>query len=83
MDGIQQEVATLLKEAGAGSEDAVRLELTGAVNLGRIRLDTDALATFLEEKLPVKAVEINSGGLQLATGDIVGADTAETSPSRE
>ncbi|MEG6523162.1 metallophosphoesterase family protein [Desulfotomaculum sp. 1211_IL3151] len=83
MDGIQRDLSSLLKEAGAGPEDAVRLELTGAVNLGRIRLDTDALASYLEEDLPVLAVEINSGALQLANSEGLEAQGAAAVPTRE
>lgn len=83
MDGIQRDLSNLLKETGAGPEDAVRLELTGAVNLGRIRLDTDALASFLEESLPVLAVEINSGALQLTNGEDIAAQGAAAVASRE
>ncbi|GAB6179963.1 DNA repair exonuclease [Desulfotomaculum defluvii] len=83
MDGIQRDIANLLQEVAAGPADAVRLELIGSVNLGRIRLDTDALAAYLEENLPVLAVEINSGGLHLASGESMMAQAADTMPTRE
>ncbi len=83
MDAIQANITEKLRVLGASPEDAVRLELTGTVNLGRIRLDTEALALYLEENLPVKAVEVNSGGLQLAVGENSPEGTPQEIPSRE
>ncbi|SHE51935.1 DNA repair exonuclease SbcCD nuclease subunit [Desulforamulus putei DSM 12395] len=83
MDAIQTDIERTLRTLGAAPEDAVRLELTGAVNLGRIRLDTEALAVYLQESLPVKAVEVISGGLQLAAGEGSPAGTVHAAPSRE
>lgn len=83
MDGIQKDVSEQLREIGAGPEDAVRLELIGAVNLARIRLDTDVLASFLEENLPVLAVEINSGALQLANSEGLANQETAVLASRE
>ncbi len=67
MELISEEITGTLKELGAGPETAIRLELTGSVNLGRIRLDTAALAECLVQQVPVKAVEVNSAGLKVAT----------------
>ncbi|SHK61570.1 metallophosphoesterase family protein [Desulforamulus aeronauticus] len=67
MELISEEITVKLKELGVGPEAAIRLELTGSVNLGRIRLDTAALAECLVQQVPVKAVEVNSAGLKLAT----------------
>lgn len=81
MDAIQSDIMARLREMGVEPEAAVRLELTGAVNLGRIKLDTEALAAYLEASLPVQAVEVNSGGLQLsldnrATGELAGKEAS-------
>ncbi|MEW6697980.1 MAG: metallophosphoesterase family protein [Bacillota bacterium] len=83
MDAIQTDIAENLRALGAAPEDAVRLELTGTVNLGRIRLDTEALACYLEENLPVKVVEINSGNLLLAAGENAQRANQSEIPSRE
>lgn len=82
-DAIQTDIEVKLKELGVDQESAVRLELTGAVNLGRIKLDTEALALYLEENLPAKAVEVNSGGLLLATGENTLAGNENQTASRE
>ncbi|CCO07656.1 metallophosphoesterase family protein [Desulforamulus hydrothermalis] len=73
MEAIQSDIINNLRSLGALPEDAVRLELTGSVNLGRIRLDTEALAAYLQESLPVMAVEVISGGLQPALGEAAAA----------
>ena len=78
MDAIQKDIVEKLRELGTTPEHAIRLELTGAVNLGRIRLDTEALALYLEESLPVQAVEVNSSGLQLA-----GTESSEGASAQE
>ena len=64
-------------------EAALRLELTGAVNLGRIRLDTEALAQYLEEKIPLQAVEVHSGALQPTRAESSSHEGPEGPPSRE
>lgn len=83
MELISEDIAQKLRELGAGPETAVRLELIGAVNLGRIRLDTAALAEFLEQQVPVRAVEVNSTGLQLATNATGSELAAVATTSRE
>ena len=64
-------------------EAALRLELTGGVNLGRIRLDTEALAQYLEEKIPLRAVEVHSGALQPARAESSSHGDPAELPSRE
>ena len=83
MELISEDIAKKLRELGAGPEAAVRLELTGSVNLGRIRLDTAALAEYLEQQVPVQAVEVNSAGLQLATNATSNELAAAAATSRE
>lgn len=83
MDAIKTDIIEKLRELGAAPGHAVRLELTGAVNLGRIRLDTEALALYLEETLPVQAVEVNSSGLQLAGSEGSEAGSIREIASRE
>lgn len=83
MDGIQADIETRLRELGVEPEAALRLELIGTVNLGRIRLDTEALAQYLEENVPLKAVEVNSGALLLTQRESSPGDDAITLPSRE
>lgn len=83
MDAIQSDIIEKLREMGAQPDHAVRLDLTGAVNLGRIRLDTEALALYLEENLPVQAVEVNSSALLLAGSESASAGASPELASRE
>ncbi|MBI2267759.1 MAG: metallophosphoesterase [Armatimonadetes bacterium] len=68
LEALRDSAVRALRQRGTTPDSAVLLCLSGTLNIGRIGLDPDMLASELEEKLGVKAVEVSTEKLQLFQG---------------
>lgn len=80
---IRDDIIMQLHALEVDGETAVRLELYGQINIGKVGLEPETLALELEQALPALAVDINMTGLELFTGRQANTGGIEVTQSRD
>lgn len=71
-DALVDAAVDLIKEHRAGPESIVAIRLTGKLNLDRIALDQSSACAEVEEAAKVRAVSLDTTGLNIESGAVEG-----------